>query len=106
MSAQRRYLGPFLANGPLTSRLPDWRTIGHRPVYPVSFFGLAKRAYAGNGQQQQDVGWSGTKPGELPPALIDPLVEFVDHGQAGRQGPGPGLGQPKTGEELASGCTE
>ena len=41
MSAQRRYFGPFLANGPRTSRLPDWRTIGHSPVYPVSFFGAA-----------------------------------------------------------------
>ena len=43
MSAQRRYLGPFLASGPRWSLLPDWRTSGHSPVYPASFLGLAKR---------------------------------------------------------------
>jgi hypothetical protein len=41
MSAQRRYFGPFLASGPRSSRRPDWRTIGHSPVYPASVLGDA-----------------------------------------------------------------
>src|SRR5664280_2426313 len=42
-SAQRRYLGPFFASGPRRSFGPDWRTSGHRPVYPASFLGVANR---------------------------------------------------------------
>ena len=44
MSPQRRYLGPCLEIGPRRSTSPDWFTRGHRPVYPVSLTGEAKRA--------------------------------------------------------------
>src|SRR5271157_5332884 len=58
-----------------------------------------KRADAGHGQQQRDVGVVGTETGELTSAIVDALVELVEHGQAGGQRGGPGLGQLKTGEQ-------
>ncbi len=65
-----------------------------------------KRADAGYGQKQRDVGVADAEAYELSPALVDPLVELVDHGQARGHGPGPRLGQRQARESLAAGCPE
>jgi len=44
ISAQRRYVGPFLARGLRRSLPPDWRTSGHSPVYPASFLAIREAA--------------------------------------------------------------
>src|SRR5664280_2678210 len=65
-----------------------------------------KRSHAGDSQQQRDVGVVSAEPGQLSPALIDALVQLVDHGQARGQCRCPGLGQSQAREERAAGCPE
>src|SRR5450759_959829 len=99
MSAQRRYLGPFFANGPRRSFGPDPRTSGHSPVYPASFLGVANLAmspiYRGDrvGEHPADTGHGHKEPhrGVIGPQLsqlhlerVDSCREVVDEGACGR----------------------
>ena len=129
MSAQRRYLGPFLASGPRSSRPPDWRTTGRARCTRRASWGWrtgrcrrsrrrscspSTQAMPGDGHEQRDVRVVGAHRPQLPLAGVDLGVELVDEAQARGERRRPGLGDreapraapgpaPRTGRDTGTG---